>query len=143
LVSYAHYVLKTEQGIEQPSGDEFDAALEQIITGDRFAGWSANVDAWVDRVGGDGVVRYEDLIRDPVNITAATLRRLGVNAELNGAPPSFQTLQNTVPWFFRSGKTGYWRQEMSHRLQELFLERHGDTLLRVGYSERVAQTPAR
>jgi hypothetical protein len=144
MVSYARYVLKTEQGIEQPTKDEFEGTLEQIITGDRFAGWSANVQAWMDRAGWDGIIRYENLIQDPVNIAAAALRRLGVNAELNSAaPPSFQTLQTTVPWFFRSGKPGYWRQEMPSRLQELFLERHGAVLLRLGYSERVAQTPAR
>jgi|GEM_PF-6489561 hypothetical protein len=53
------------------------------------------------------------------------------------APASFQELHATIPWFFRLGKTGSWREEMPSHLQELFLKRHGDTLLRLGYSERI------
>jgi hypothetical protein len=138
VVSYAHFVLKTERGIERPGSDVFETTLREIITGDLFGGWSRNVNAWVNLVGWDSIIRYEELIEDPVNIAAATLRRLGVNGEINAAaPPSFQELHATVPWFFRRGTPGSWRQEMPSHLQELFVERHGDTLLRLGYSERV------
>jgi hypothetical protein len=116
----------------------YEKALEEIIIGDRFGGWSRNVSAWINRVGYDCIVRYEELIKDPVNIATATLRRLGVHTRIQGAsPPSFEELHRTVPWFFRKGKSGAWSEEMPARLLELFLERHGDTLLRLGYSERV------
>jgi hypothetical protein len=139
-VSYTHFLLKTQQGIERPPKDLFEATLEQIITGgigDGFGGWSRNVNAWIDRAGWDSVIRYEDLIKDPINIAASALRRLGVGGRIGGAAhPSMQELHAAVPWFFRKGQSGYWRQEMPSHLQEIFLERHGDTLLRLGYSEQ-------
>jgi hypothetical protein len=137
VVSYAHYALKTEQGIERPGRDLFEATLEQFIIGDNFGGWSRNVNAWINRIGRDNVIRYEDLIEDPVNTAAAALGQLGVKVGISGAPPSFQELHATIPWFFRRGKTGSWHEEMPAHLQDLFLERHGETLLCLGYSERI------
>ena len=63
----------------------------------------------------------------------------GGTLELRGSPPSFAELHATVPWFFRRCVPGSWREEMPSHLQDLFLERHGDTLLRLGYLTR-AQT---
>ena len=40
VVSYAHHALKTEQGIEQPGRELFEATLKQLIIGDNFGGWS-------------------------------------------------------------------------------------------------------
>jgi hypothetical protein len=135
VVSYAHYALKTEQGIALPGRDLFEETLEQLIVGDNFGGWSRSVNAWIDRAGRDAAIRYEDLIVDPAGIVANTLRRLGVAVPAGGtALPSFQELHAAVPWFFRRGKTGAWREEMPPHLQRLFLERHGGTLLRLGYS---------
>jgi hypothetical protein len=138
LVSYARYALKTEQGIERPHRDLFEATLKQLIIGDNFGGWSGNVNAWINRIGWDNVIRYEDLIEDPVNTATAALGAIGVKVGISGAaPPSFQELHATIPWFFRRGKTGSWHEEMPSDIHELFLERHGDTLLRLGYSERI------
>ena len=77
VVSYAHFVLKTEHGIDRPGKDLFEATLEEIITSDAFGGWSANVNAWIDRVGPGRAIHYEDLIKDPINIAVAALRRSG------------------------------------------------------------------
>ena len=135
LVSYAHFALKSEQGIDRPDRELFETTLDQIITGDHFGGWSSNVSAWIDRAGRDNVIRYEDLIEDPVNITAAALRGLGIDHGIEVASlPSFQELHAAVPWFFRKGRPGSWRVEMPQRLQNIFLERHGDVLRRLGYS---------
>jgi hypothetical protein len=138
-VSYAHFVLKTEKGIEHAPSDVFATALEEIITGNRFGGWSRNVEAWINKAGWNSVVRYEDLIKDPVNTVIAAVQRFSISSETkSAAPPSFLQLKAMAPWFFRKGKSGSWQQEMPSRLQELFLQRHGDTLLRLGYSEQVA-----
>jgi len=138
VVSYTYFALKTEQGIERPGRDLFEATLKQIIIGDHFGGWSRNVNAWINRVGRGRAIRYEDLIEDPINIAIDALQRLGVKGGIRVvAPPSFGELHATVPWFFRKGKAGSWRQEMPPDLQKLFLERHGDTLLRHGYSEQI------
>jgi len=142
VVSYAYFVLKTEHGIERPGKDLFEATLKEIITGDTFGGWSANVNAWIDRVGLNRAIRYEDLIEDPINIAVTALRRLGVNGKIESAViPSFPELHSRIPWFFRRGKSGYWQKEMPHHLQSLFLERHGEALLRLGYAEQMKHAP--
>lgn len=134
VVSYAYFVLKVERGIERPTQNQFESALEEIIGVDRFGGWSSNVKNWLDRPGCKCVIRYEDLIEDPVNITAAALARLGVDHRQDAATvPSFAALHAAVPWFFRSARARSGRQEMPVFLQELFLKKHGDTLLRLGY----------
>jgi hypothetical protein len=136
VVSYAHFVLKTEHGIEKPGRDLFEATLKQLIVGDNFGGWSGNVNAWTNRLGRDTTIRYEDLIEDPVNIAARVLPQLHTKAVARGAtPPSFEELHAAIPWFFRRGKTGSWREEMPSHLHDLFLERHGGTLLQFGYSD--------
>lgn len=136
VVSYAYFALKTEQGIERPGRELLESTLEQIIAGETFGGWSRNVNAWIDRAGRGSVIRFEDLIEDPVAIVAAALRRLGFDCRAGvDAAPSFQELHSAVPWFFRRGKPRTWRREMPRRLQQLFADRHGAALLRLGYQE--------
>ena len=77
LVSYTHFVLRTARGIEHATSDVFEATLEEIIVASHFGGWSANVNAWIERAGWDSVVRYEELIQDPVNIVVGALREIG------------------------------------------------------------------
>jgi hypothetical protein len=136
VVSYAHFLLKAEMGIERPTSDLFEATPEQIIRGDHFGGWSQNVNAWTSRGGRDIIIiRYEELIEDPINVSACVLNALHLDERvIRGIPPSFDELHATVPWFFRKGRPGSWQQEMSPRLQGLFLEKHGETLIRLGYS---------
>ena len=133
VVSYAHFVLKTEHGVEMPErGRLFEKTLEELIVGEQIGGWSGNVSAWIERAGWASVVRYEDLIEDPINVVGGTLARLGLGVESNGAtPPSFEELHAFSPWFFRRGKPGCWREEMPKHLQELFIEKHGDTLVQI------------
>jgi len=141
VVSYAYFLLKTERGIEEPERDLFETTLEQVIMGDAYGGWSRNVKAWIDRVGQPNIVRYEDLIADPVNIAAAALRRLGFREEAKDTvPPSFQELHASIRWFFRRGKPESWRDDMPSHLEELFVERHGETLVQLGYSLRTSSS---
>jgi hypothetical protein len=38
-----------------------------------------------------------------------------------------------VPWFFRRGVVGTWRDEMPTSIQKLFLQKNGDAMERLGY----------
>ena len=132
-VSYAHFILKTEELIGPP-GNRFERTLRDVIRGDRFGGWSRSVNAWANRVGWDRIVRYEEVIRDPVRTLVTALTRIGGDWELNDTTfPSFRELHDMVPWFFRRGKPGSWCNEMPSHLQELFMEIHGSTLRHLGY----------
>jgi hypothetical protein len=139
VVSYAHFVLKTEKGVDQPNRSDFEEALLQILRDENFGGWSRNVNAWADRVGYDNVLRYEDLIRNPIGIVAKALDRFSLKGgSPTGTPPSFQELHAVMPWFFRRGTPGGWEDEMPLRIQDLFWDLHGDTLSQFGYSRRPA-----
>lgn len=138
VVSYAYFILKTEQNIDHPAKELFHQTLHNVIIGEHFGGWSRNVNAWIEHAGPASVVHYEALVKDPVNVTAAALERLGISRNIVGALPPFEELHAAVPWFFRSGRSGSWAEEMPSDLHKLFLERHGETLLRLGYSETVS-----
>jgi Sulfotransferase domain len=138
LVSYAHYLLKTTSGVDAYKDMHlFEATLERIITGDHpyaFGGWSRNVSAWLNRASPSAVVRYEDLIVDPVDTVQAALNPFcGALRPVRAAAPSFETLHENVPWFFRRGRIGTWQDELPPRLQDLFLDLHGEVLTRLGY----------
>lgn len=137
LVSYAHFLLKTTGGVDEyKDNDLFESTLERIITSDgpyAFGGWSRNVSAWLNRTGRKSVVRYEDLIQDPVNTVRTAVEPL-IGRPLNSATvPSFDALHESVPWFFRKGRIGTWKEDLPTRLQDLFLQHHGDMLRQLGY----------
>jgi hypothetical protein len=138
LVSYAHFLLKTTRGVdEHKDAHLFEATLERLITGEdpsAVGGWSRNVSAWLNRVGQSAVVRYEDLSVDPLDTVQAALNQLNVRRPpVRVSVPSFETLHENVPWFFRRGRIGTWQDELPPRLQDLFLDIHGDVLTRLGY----------
>jgi hypothetical protein len=143
LVSYAHFLLKTERGVDEYQDmDLFESTLEQIITSDgpyAFGSWSRNVSAWLNRTGRNSVVRYEDLIQDPVHTVRTAVEGLNVEGLNFGGPlndvavPSFDALHESVPWFFRKGRIGAWKQDFPVRLRDLFLKHHGDMLTQLGY----------
>jgi hypothetical protein len=134
MVSYTHYFLKTEKGIDTPTRGEFEDTLEHLIRDEPYGGWSRNVNAWAERVGYGAMVRYEDLIRDPICIVAKALKRFSLNGgPANATAPSFEELHAAMPWFFRRGTPGGWADEMPVHLEKLFVDRHGATLQRFGY----------
>ncbi len=134
-VSYANYLRDGLGGPVDP-GATVGELLEQIIAGDPFGGWSAHVTAWTTRRAGRTVViRYEQLVQQPVEIIANAMVALGVDLHLRADAqlPSFAALHERWPVFFRRGKTGGWREVMTPRLHALFRARHGDAMRRLGY----------
>jgi hypothetical protein len=56
VVSFAHFIIKTEFGIEHAGREIFERTLEEIIAGDRFRGSGRNVSAWINHAGWDSVI---------------------------------------------------------------------------------------
>jgi hypothetical protein len=146
VVSYAHFLLKTTRGVDEyKDKDLFESTLEQVINGDSskaFGGWSRHVSAWLSRTGHNLVIRYEDLIQDPVSTVQTAMERLNIGRTPHqAAVPSFEALHATVPWFFRRGRIGTWKQELPPRLQDLFLQLHGDMITELGYEAFPSKPP--
>jgi hypothetical protein len=135
LVSYAHFVRNYEPAMGQRYS--FEEALRILTESrDHFGGWSANVRAWRARSAGGPTVwlRYEDLVSEPLGQLEAAMRRVGVEIQPTGAPPvTFDDLHRRWPEFFRTGRPGAWRQEMSEELHELFWVHHHEPMHWFGY----------
>lgn len=119
LVSYAHYMQDID-GFKQ----EYEAILLQLITGNRWGGWSGNVLTWIERPATVDIVKYEDMVEGRWGI-------LGMGIE--GDMPSFSELNRQWPQFFRKGRVGAWREEMSDNLEALCWHHHGKVMERLGY----------
>lgn len=138
LVSYAHYVLSFERE-DDPSTDRpgFAQVLRDLILhNESFGGWGPNVLAWArHRSAPTRVLRFEELIRDPVSMLTEALEGIGYRAQSpeSRSAPTFETLHELMPAFFRRGKVGTWQEEMPSELHELFWEHHGEAMEEVGY----------
>jgi glycosyltransferase involved in cell wall biosynthesis len=149
MVSIAHH----RSDIIAP-GSDFTENLKAAIHAEKgsfFGGWSRNVMEWLERA--DLVVRYEELISDPV----ACMERMRTLLELPPGDytkiPGFEALKFGLPRYgagrdhqmsedeqrnlarlnFRKGKSGGWKEEMPDELHDLFWSMHGDAMLKLGY----------
>jgi hypothetical protein len=135
LVSFARFVLPPEHADNR---DEYLALLRQLIEGTgSYGGWSGNVRAWMARRTTTVVVRFDDLIKSPLDELRRAMATIGMKAPEAAAMnlPTFGDLQRLGPHFFRKGRTGAWREEMPDELHLLFWRRHGDTMRALGYRD--------
>ncbi|MFQ5527967.1 MAG: glycosyltransferase [Thermoanaerobaculia bacterium] len=141
LVSYANYILTKDPELQRESVDRDPASVTQVMRDlvayeASFGGWGPNVEAWFDRKPSTALVRFEDLIRDPVSATAGALESLGLDptGDRGAEPlPSFEDLHRIAPEFFRRGKVGDFRGQVPPDLQLLFWQKYGALMNRLGY----------
>lgn len=145
LVSYARYLKsfnwrgsrlgRLKQVINLVS---FQRMLRNLITStENFGGWSNNVLAWTKkRKGGfTFAIRCEDLINNPELWLKKAIETLKIKVDSTPKTelPSFDSLHEKWPQFFRKGKLGSWKEEMSEDLHELFWTYHWEAMESFGY----------
>jgi len=137
-------------------GSDYYENLKEIIFAEKnshFGGWSKNAEEWLNVA--DLVIRFEDLLADPIK-TVAKLRSVYPLPEPKlEALPTFEALKFGIPKygagrdldiseqekksrakkFFRRGRSGAWKADMPEDLQDLFWSLHGETMSKFGYSE--------
>ena len=118
MVSYAHY----RQDIDG-CGDDLDTILRRLIVGNRWGGWSTHVLRWITRDQTVMTVKFEDLVEQPETVFLNTEREA----------PEFEELHYNWPKFFRKGKVGGWKDEMSDEIEALCWKHHGKVMGRLGY----------
>ena len=144
LISYANYILsfgKKSHGIQRVRDiinfGKFRKTLRELIAdSERYGGWSNNVLSWTHRRGNGStfVIRYEDLVDDPVKWVRKSLNNLNIQVENGGESiPDFSMLHKKWPKFFRKGKIGSWQQEMPKELLRLFWLHHSEAMKAFGY----------
>jgi sulfotransferase family protein len=134
LVSYAHFM--QARGDSQYESLSFEETLAALIEREDhpYGSWSANVRSWLDRDAPTQVLRFEELIEDPVRAVRRAMRALRINLpEPLGRLPSFGELHERNPLVFRRGKVGSWRSELPKRLEKRFWRLHGAEMEELGY----------
>lgn len=135
LVSYAHFVeAQHEPAFESAT---FEEALATLIEREdhEYGSWSANVRAWTGRDAPTTVIRFEELIADPVASVRAAAESLGVRLRRPaGEVPDFERLRKKDPGLYRRGKVGSWKSELPPELEERFWQLHGAEMEALGYS---------
>ena len=146
-VSQAHFLIGGPMGVPRRASVRVRAAwkllgynryvrtLEGVVSSGE---WQDHALAWTGnhRSGPTFVLRYEDLISDPVRRTQEALEGVGMFLEPRlGTPLTFDALHARWPHFFRRGVVGSWREEMPEDIHEMFWRRSRTAMLRFGYDE--------
>lgn len=147
LVSLAHH----RKDLVEPGTDFYNNLLEATLAlgNSNFGGWSGNVQAWLPKA--DVVIKYEDLIVDPVKETERLRSVVALPSPERERLPSFQDLKFGQPAYgsgqgkssvdnfavknFRKGKKGSWQEEMPADIHRLFWDLHREAMLQLGYTD--------
>lgn len=139
LVSHAHFILQYDRQLPaHQQQTHFLETLRMLIETDTsFGGWGNNVIAWTGRATQTVVIRFEELIENPLDCLRQTMAQLGYQPpEINSTQiPTFEELHQKVPEFFRKGKVGMWREELPDDLHELFWQQYSEAMRKMGYDE--------
>src|SRR5690606_17931934 len=92
--------------------------------------WSRHVNAWLATDA--RIIRFEDMTSNP----RGTIDQIAAWFDLTPQTydvPTFTSLKQIDPAFFRSGTNTTWQQEMSDHEEALFWALHGGTMEHLGY----------
>lgn len=98
--------------------------------------WSQSVRTWRRRSAPTAIIRFEDLIVDPVEAIARGCRELSISLpDVTGQVPPFSELRQANPNVYRRGEVGGWRHEMPDHLHKRFWRVHGVEMVALGYTD--------
>lgn len=135
LVSYTHFLLARE-GVDPDPGRVQERMADLVEGHPGFGSWSEHVTTWTARSAPTLLVRFEDLVADPVSISRKAAAELGFELPpMNGnpQPPDFDRLRALNPVLHRRGIVGSHRTEMPAEIEARFWELHGECMERFGY----------
>lgn len=155
-VSFAYHTLRPFEKIIQQLNDP-NYRLSKIPGGlsfqfkQRVLTWSQHVLSWVDQdLIPVHLIRYEELYYHPIETFTAAARFAGyaddpVNIQKAIKFSSFEVLQKqeveqgfrekpaNMERFFRKGKVGSWREELTSEQAQRIIADHGEVMRRFGY----------
>ena len=147
-----HFGLDADAAIERLGDDRVATANDSLFVTQMLGSWSHHVASWADLASSRILVlRYEDLIKDPVAqfSRAAGLLDLGgdrARIERAVANASFETLaslersggfaeaSDKTARFFREGRAGQWRDVLTPAQAARIEARHRAQMVRFGYA---------
>ncbi|WP_426610874.1 sulfotransferase domain-containing protein [Bradyrhizobium sp. McL0616] len=136
VVSYARFLLNSGY---DAGGQDFTGLLRRLIeSSESYGGWSGNVLAWRQRKTSTVMVRFDDLIANPIDELRRATAAAGLSLAETGlrGPPTFEELHKLDSKFFSKGRTGGWIDDMSPELHLLFWRRHGHAMRALGFHDQ-------
>jgi hypothetical protein len=150
LVSMAHH----RKDIIEP-GTNFTDNLKEALwapVGSYFGGWGANVEEWT-RIA-DLVIYFEDLVNNPEEQIIRLQKALSLPEPKMDKIPSFDSQRKGGSHFggkkrkrlsqeeqdefnqrfFRSGRSGGWKEDMPEEIQDKFWNKYGKVMQKLGYT---------
>lgn len=154
-----HYALSCDEAIDV-MGDKdrvLAASLRQAAPQLRqfVSSWSGHVHSWLDVAGLPlHVVRYEDMMQAPAKTFGALVQATGLALELDKLEKAvgnstFERLRNQEARqgfkerlsrsgpFFRRGRAGGWREELTAEQVKRVMADHGSMMQRFGYASQI------
>jgi len=150
LVSMAHH----RKDIIEPGSDYIDNLKEALWApmGSYFGGWGANVREWTKIA--DLVIHFDELVNDTEKVIERLREVLDLPEPDMQKIPTFDSQRKGGSHFggkkrkklsqeeqdafnqqfFRSGKSGGWKEEMPEDIQEKFWDKYSDIMIKMGYS---------
>lgn len=151
-ISLAHHMGRTiDEAIEVMATRDMETPINDKRVHEIWGSWSQNVESWTRKPHrAIYVMRYEDMLSDPVKIFGGLARHLLLNPtpeELRLAieRASFESVQaqedaegfrekpKQAKRFFREGRAGQWKDVLSERQVARITEAHREQMERFGY----------
>ena len=150
-ISYAHHFgVGIDDSIEQLNYAGAGTPTTDLVARQYYGSWSMHVSSWTEvPFPTRHVVRYEDMIDDPLDTFAGVAKFLGLEPPIERlqraiANSSFEQLQSQEndrgfversqhSRFFRSGRTGQWRSELTEDQIRQVVSDHRTQMQRFGY----------
>lgn len=121
--SYAKYASQTQGRLITP---------EELI---QSTSWSEHVLSW--RQPGVHVVKYEDLLRDPIATMKAVCERLTIDVTEIGTILNWTQLHTDCHWYYQRGESGRWRTELTKNEIALCRDKNQGCMKTFGYCDIV------
>jgi hypothetical protein len=151
-ISLAHHTGEPiDQAIELMASQDAETVVNDAQVFDVWGSWSQHVESWTRKPHRTiYVMRYEDMLSDPLKIFGGLARHLLIDAtpgQLAQAieRSSFNKLRSQeekkgfaekpkqAERFFREGRAGQWKEILSPRQIEQIVNKHHDQMARFGY----------
>ena len=146
-----HFGLNLDQSIALMANKQARSKPENDMVYEFYSSWSHHVESWTGhRHPGITVLRYEDMVADPPAVFLPLAQKLGITRDEKRIRKaidfsSFRLLQKLEQdkgfveqsphnsQFFRSGKSGDWRGQLSRAQQKKIERSHKKVMRRFGY----------
>lgn len=152
VLSYSHhYGLTIDLAIEAMATPGLQSMNEEIHCYERYGSWSEHVMSWTQHPNpGLHVMRYEDMQDSPHKTFGGVAAFLGLKPSRDRLEraiklSSFRVLREqekrhgfiertaNAEWFFREGKAGQWRKQLTKQQISAIVAIHREQMARFGY----------